>query len=93
MHGSEILAKDVLDYVVFEKHLSYRYGVWRIHGKIIPDWKPLPEPGLKTFVVENEPEPESKDLSTVVDSQTVNESPIPPPPQNNPQSPPQLATA
>nr|CAD7578018.1 unnamed protein product [Timema californicum] len=49
MHGSEILAKDVLEYVVFEKHLSNQYGTWRLHEKIIPDWMPPPEPSLKTF--------------------------------------------
>nr|CAD7609516.1 unnamed protein product [Timema genevievae] len=49
MHGSEILAKDVLEYVVFEKHLSNQYGAWRLHEKIIPDWMPPPEPSLKTF--------------------------------------------
>ena len=32
--------KDVLEYCVFEKHLSNLYGSWRIHGKIIPEWKP-----------------------------------------------------
>ncbi|XP_067003574.1 large ribosomal subunit protein mL45 [Anabrus simplex] len=49
MHGSEILAKDVLEYVVFEKHLSNQYGQWRLHDKIIPDWMPAKEPGLKTY--------------------------------------------
>lgn len=44
MHGSEILAKDVLEYVVFEKHLANEYGVWRMHDKIIPDWLPPKEP-------------------------------------------------
>nr|CAD7414411.1 unnamed protein product [Timema cristinae] len=51
MHGSEILAKDVLEYVVFEKHLSNQYGTWRLHEKIIPDWMPPPEPSLKTFTL------------------------------------------
>lgn len=51
MHGSEILAKDVLEYVVFEKHLSNEYGVWRLHDKIIPDWMPERHPDLKTYSV------------------------------------------
>ncbi|XP_032688359.1 probable 39S ribosomal protein L45, mitochondrial [Odontomachus brunneus] len=38
MQGSEILRKDVLEYIVFEKHLANEYGTWRIHGKIIPSW-------------------------------------------------------
>ncbi|KAM3958871.1 mitochondrial ribosomal protein L45 [Aphomia sociella] len=60
VHGSEILAKDVLEYVVFEKHLSNLYGTWRIHDKIIPDWSPPREPSKLTRVrpdPEEEPEP------------------------------------
>ena len=40
IHGNENVAKDVLEYCVFEKHLSNLYGVWRLHTKIIPDWMP-----------------------------------------------------
>ena len=40
IHGNENIAKDVLEYCVFEKHLSNVYGVWRLHSKIIPDWMP-----------------------------------------------------
>lgn len=40
----------MLEYVVFEKHLANLYGQWRIHEKIIPDWMPQREPGMKTFV-------------------------------------------
>ncbi|KAL1130324.1 hypothetical protein AAG570_013262 [Ranatra chinensis] len=50
MHGSESISKDVLEYIVFEKHLSNQYGVWRIHGKIIPDWMPPSEYPLNTFI-------------------------------------------
>ncbi|XP_012281436.1 probable 39S ribosomal protein L45, mitochondrial [Orussus abietinus] len=50
MHGSEILKKDVLEYVVFEKHVADEYGTWRIHGKIIPPWMSLPEPAQKTYI-------------------------------------------
>lgn len=57
LHGSEILAKDVLEYIVFEKHLSNLYGTWRIHDKIIPDWTPPKEPSKLTRVMP-EPEPE-----------------------------------
>lgn len=49
MHGSEIIAKDVLEYVVFEKHLANEYGTWRIHAKIIPDWLPPREPTAVTY--------------------------------------------
>lgn len=44
IQGSEIIAKDVLEYVVFEKHLANEHGTWRIHGKIIPDWLPTRNP-------------------------------------------------
>lgn len=57
LHGSEILAKDVLEYIVFEKHLSNLYGTWRIHEKIIPDWAPPKDPSKLTKVLP-EPEPE-----------------------------------
>lgn len=49
LHGSEILAKDVLEYVVFEKHLSNEYGLWRLHEKIVPNWMPPKEPIAKTY--------------------------------------------
>lgn len=55
MHGSEILAKDVLEYAVFEKNISNEYGTWRLHGKIIPDWAPPREPRLSTWRVVEEP--------------------------------------
>ncbi|CAG9863653.1 unnamed protein product [Phyllotreta striolata] len=55
MHGSEILAKDVLEYVVFEKNISNQYGTWRVHAKIIPDWLPPKEPSKITY--KRKPEP------------------------------------
>ncbi|XP_039282618.1 probable 39S ribosomal protein L45, mitochondrial [Nilaparvata lugens] len=62
IYGSEILGKDVLEYVVFEKHLSNRYGSWRIHEKIIPDWKPPSEPGLLTYrMTADDPEQEEEE--------------------------------
>lgn len=57
IHGSEILSKDVLEYVVYEKHLSNLYGTWRIHEKIIPDWAPPKEPSRLTMLMPP-PEPE-----------------------------------
>ncbi|XP_071441232.1 large ribosomal subunit protein mL45 [Hetaerina americana] len=50
MYGSETVPKDVLEYVVYEKHLSNQYGVWRLHDKIIPEWMPPPSPIPSTFV-------------------------------------------
>ncbi|KAF6211412.1 hypothetical protein GE061_011924 [Apolygus lucorum] len=52
MHGSETIPKDVLEYVVFERHMANKYGRWRIHDKIIPDWMPPKEPSLRTYVVD-----------------------------------------
>ncbi|XP_059051817.1 large ribosomal subunit protein mL45 [Achroia grisella] len=65
IHGSEILAKDVLEYVVFEKHLSNMYGTWRVHDKIIPDWAPPKEPSKLTRCKPDPvPEPEAKEEET-----------------------------
>jgi len=36
IHGNPHVSKDVLEYVVFEKHLADTYGKWRLHSKIIP---------------------------------------------------------
>lgn len=47
MYGQEDVPKDVLEYVVFEKHLTNPYGSWRMHGKIIPPWAPPKQPILK----------------------------------------------
>ena len=52
--GSEVVARDVLEYVVFEKHISNVYGQWRIHDKIIPDWMPPRQSGVKTFKIPSE---------------------------------------
>ncbi|ENN71516.1 hypothetical protein HUJ04_013279 [Dendroctonus ponderosae] len=62
MHGSEILAKDVLEYVVFEKHLSNQYGLWRVHAKIIPTWLPPKDNTKLTY---------RKVFETVVDPNVV----------------------
>jgi len=48
-HGSEKLAKDCLEYVVFENHIADEYGCWRLHGKILPDWLPRQQPVLRTL--------------------------------------------
>lgn len=65
--GSETVRKDVLDYIVFEKHISNVYGTWRIHGKIIPNWLTPKEISTSTYILpkKNE-EPSSSD--SVVES-------------------------
>ena len=60
IHGSETVAKDVLEFVVFEKHLANVYGTWRIHAKIIPDWLPAKEPGRLTYRVPSQKEDTKK---------------------------------
>ncbi|CAH1402042.1 unnamed protein product [Nezara viridula] len=66
MHGSETLPKDVLEYVVFEKHLSNKYGRWRIHDKVIPDWMPPKEPLKKTYAIEPVPQHDSVEKAVAV---------------------------
>lgn len=51
IQGSEILKKDVLEYIVFEKHLANKYGTWRIHGKIIPSWMTTTNVAEGTYVL------------------------------------------
>jgi len=53
-HGSEVVAKDVLEYVVFEKHMSNQYGTWRVHTKILPPWVTTSDDySPRTFVFKN----------------------------------------
>lgn len=63
-HGSEVVARDVLEYVVFEKHVASTYGVWRIHDKIIPEWMPPRQPTNRTYKVK---ETEEEDEAPVTD--------------------------
>ncbi|XP_030397128.1 39S ribosomal protein L45, mitochondrial [Gopherus evgoodei] len=51
MYGGEQVPKDVLEYVVFERHLVNPYGSWRLHGKIVPAWAPPKDPIIKTVMV------------------------------------------
>merc|ERR1719184_213210 len=56
IHGHPHVAKDVLEYVTFEKHLANYYGKWRLHGKIIPDWLSAQRPSsyLTQVITEDE---------------------------------------
>lgn len=69
MFGSEAIVKDILEYVVLEKHIVNEYGLWRIHGKIVPDWMPPREPLIKSYrkpaiepVLEDEPKTEQVEV-------------------------------
>ncbi|XP_069023781.1 large ribosomal subunit protein mL45 [Embiotoca jacksoni] len=57
MLGSEEQPKDVLEYLVIERHLINPYGRWRLHGKIVPSWAPAKDPVIKTVII---PGPELK---------------------------------
>ena len=35
-YGNEKVVKDVLEYVVFERHVSFLHSNWRIHEKVKP---------------------------------------------------------
>nr|SVE76642.1 EOG090X0DDP [Daphnia longispina] len=65
--GNEVVAKDVLEYVVFEKHVANIYGLWRIHEKIIPDWMPERDAGKKTYIKQKPVEAEPVADSVVPD--------------------------
>lgn len=73
MHGSEILPKDVLEYVVFERHMANQYGTWRLHAKIIPPWMEPKEVYKKTYIMPKS-NPVQSELSQPVES-TVNNLP------------------
>lgn len=49
MYGNETQPKDVLEYIVFERVLTYPYSQWRVHSKIVPSWLPRTDPLLYTF--------------------------------------------
>lgn len=66
MYGSEQVPKDVLEYVVFERHLPNPYGLWRLHGKIVPAWAPPKDPIIQTVMLPGpklEPSQEYEDIS------------------------------
>uniref|UniRef100_A0A3Q3KJQ9 Large ribosomal subunit protein mL45 n=2 Tax=Mastacembelus armatus TaxID=205130 RepID=A0A3Q3KJQ9_9TELE len=51
MLGSEEQPKDVLEYLVIERHLINPYSRWRLHGKIVPSWAPAKDPIIKTVMI------------------------------------------
>ncbi|XP_058497341.1 39S ribosomal protein L45, mitochondrial [Solea solea] len=51
MLGCEEHPKDVLEYLVLERHLVNPYGCWRLHGKIVPSWAPAKDPVIKTVMI------------------------------------------
>ena len=53
MYGDAQKPRDVLEFVVFERHLANEYGKWRVHGKIKPDWSVSTEGSdvMKTIMI------------------------------------------
>lgn len=66
MFGDPKLPRDVLEYIVMEKHIANEYGQWRIHGKIIPDWMPARDVLRKTYV-----KPEFPPLPDIEEEETI----------------------
>lgn len=79
-HGSEILAKDVLEYIVFEKNISNLYGEWRMHEKIIPPWTPAKNPSPITYryvpPVEDDPAKDSSNQEQAIEAVQTEQSAI-----------------
>ncbi|KAJ8364959.1 hypothetical protein SKAU_G00137900 [Synaphobranchus kaupii] len=51
MLGDEEVPRDVLEYLVLERHLVNPYSHWRLHGKIVPSWAPPKDPIIKTIII------------------------------------------
>ncbi|KAJ8253776.1 hypothetical protein COCON_G00203880 [Conger conger] len=51
MLGDEDVPRDVLEYLVMERHVVNPYGRWRLHGKIVPSWAPAKDPVIKTVMI------------------------------------------
>lgn len=86
IHGNEAVAKDVLEYCVFEKHLSNVYGAWRLHAKIIPDWMAKnTSNGILTYLV---PKPkEAKEKKEEEEEGRKGQAAAPAPPAEEEQQP------
>lgn len=82
-HGSEILAKDVIEYVVFEKNISNLYGEWRMHEKIVPPWTAPKQvsPVTYRFVppVEEEPAKEASNQEKSIETVQIEDTKTTPP--------------
>lgn len=92
MHGSEILAKDVLEYVVLEKNISNLYGEWRMHDKIIPSWAEPKQPSPTTYrFIERGDDDEIEETNTLQQEQAIEAVQIEN--EGGPSKPPPLATA
>jgi len=51
MIGSPDIARNVLEYVVFERHVSNPYGMWRIHAKIPANLYREPTRRVSTIII------------------------------------------
>uniref|UniRef100_A0A673J666 Large ribosomal subunit protein mL45 n=1 Tax=Sinocyclocheilus rhinocerous TaxID=307959 RepID=A0A673J666_9TELE len=74
MLGDKDEPRDVLEYIVLERHLVNPYGCWRLHGKIVPAWAPPKDPIIKTVLIPGpkmKPEEEFEDLNYQVPKPTA----------------------
>ncbi|KAG9333668.1 hypothetical protein JZ751_010738 [Albula glossodonta] len=51
MLGDEQVPRDVLEYIILERHLVNPFGRWRLHAKIVPSWAPPKDPIIKTVMI------------------------------------------
>ncbi|XP_033732883.1 39S ribosomal protein L45, mitochondrial-like [Pecten maximus] len=70
MYGSETVPRDVLEYVVFEKHIVNMYGEWRMHNKITPKWMPPQAPQVNTRVKPDLPDTDkiTKEMNEMINA-------------------------
>jgi large subunit ribosomal protein L45 len=54
--GSEEVAREVIEYVIFENHVASVDGRWRILDKIYPKWSKPKEGVVRTFQVKADDE-------------------------------------
>ena len=78
IHGNPTVAKDVLEYVVFEKHMANVYGEWRIHGKIIPEWMEEKPKSRVTYVMPKEVVDSGEEASASSSSDEGRKATVPP---------------
>ena len=62
IYGHPHVAKDVLEFVVFEKHIVEDTSKWRMHVKIIPEWlrTQKSQDGFLTHILDKEDVEESE---------------------------------
>ncbi|CAH8583222.1 unnamed protein product [Heterobilharzia americana] len=75
LYGNPDVAVDVLEYAVFEKHVSDEYGIWRLHGKVqspssTPHYTYIPTQRLISSV----PSPKSEPNNLLLENNNLDNS-------------------